>query len=200
MRSFPPRTIKTSIEAIRDSNAKTGATKIQKITFETVDAELGNGHFSVLGSNIATTGDGTNVHAGQQVPVGWNESAPAVIIDHHAQAAQGIRPLPAGGEVVEELFIATNPASGSLDVWFRNLSQVTPLGLTQFLASGSGDQATSCWWRSCRGTVHRDESCIRIARCLVPKPQSGHATRIDAVLAPGPDVELLGHCAMGTRQ
>jgi len=133
MRSFPPRTIKTSIEAIRDSNAKTGATKIQKITFETVDAELGNGHFSVLGSNIATTGDGTNVHAGQQVPVGWNESAPAVIIDHHAQAAQGIRPLPAGGEVVEELFIATNPASGSLDVWFRNLSQVTPLGLTQFL-------------------------------------------------------------------
>jgi len=128
VRGFPARKLKTMIENIRDTRAKHGSegsggagTSVQRVTFEPVEAELGNSRFQVLGRPIPTTGVGTGVHTGQQVPVGWTGDEPKVIIAHSAQAIQPIRALPSGGSCAEELI------SSNGTIFFRNQFQLTDL-------------------------------------------------------------------------
>src|SRR5262245_5040128 len=74
------------------------------------------------------------LRAGDTVGVAWAKGRPLVAIRHTARRSGVVPPLPQVGQpVVEELFIATRPQDGVVDVYFRNYDQVTPLRVPERL-------------------------------------------------------------------
>ncbi len=139
----PPRTLATMLERLKRDRAAHG-TSSKHVTMETVEAALAGGLFQVLGVPCPTTGDGRNVAVGARVPVSWKGGAPDVIIEHHAQEAQGVSALLGAGGIVEELFFAAN-GQGLVDVWFRNDQQLTALNLTGFVGALPDSQLLLGW-------------------------------------------------------
>lgn len=143
----PPRRILTMIERLKKDAKASAAQASQKITLETVDQIMPDGRFVVAGATLGVTGDGSGIQVGQQVGVAWSNGAPQAIVFHHAQSAQFVPALGAGGGIVEELFVAAN-GEGFLDVFFRNDQQITALKLTTFLEGFSASQVQAAWGMS----------------------------------------------------
>lgn len=127
----PPRTFFGATQRVARDTKLGAAPANDAITAEILQAVRGNGRGVVLGVELPTAGPARLV-AGQSVYVGWRRGRPVVILAGKVRRAQ-FPDVPAeetGGGVVEELFLAPDPArGGAVDVWFRNDQQVTALGI-----------------------------------------------------------------------
>ena len=77
---------------------------------------------------VGATGNAA-LEVGQRIPVAFRDGKPIAIIAHNARRAKFPPRAQKVRQLVEALFVATNPDTGQLDVWFRNYDQVTPLNL-----------------------------------------------------------------------
>lgn len=131
--NVPPRRILTLLRRIRERNQE--FRDQNKITTETVERSNGDGTYTVAGNVLTTTGDAA-LRAGQEVAVASKAGKPAVIVEHNVRRAQFAPSLaPPANPLIEELFFATDPATGEPDVYIRNYSQVTPLGVETLMGA-----------------------------------------------------------------
>lgn len=96
-----------------------------------VERVLADGTYVVDGSRTAISGL-DHLRAGASVPVLYQGGRPALILSHRVRRTKGAA-IEAGTRVFEELFIAQDPDTGLIEVWFRNADQVTNLGLREQL-------------------------------------------------------------------
>lgn len=87
------------------------------------------------GSPVPVPVSGTGKpHVGDTVPVVWEKGRPKLALFHQIRRAKAGWDVP-GGPIVEELFIATDPATGRKEVWFRNGTVVDSLKLRDQLGA-----------------------------------------------------------------
>lgn len=117
---------KSLLQALRDRQ------KPKDVIIDTkVDAVLTNRRVVVKGQVVPLSGLGAP-NVGDVVPVVFRGTKAILAILHRVRRAKAgwLRPT---GDVIEELFIATDPATGKREVWFRNEAQVTMLDLRKIL-------------------------------------------------------------------
>ncbi len=125
--NVPPRRLSRLLQLIRERRQQLN--DANKITTEVVEAAHDDGTYTVAGAVLTTTGD-ARLRAGQEVAVASKEGTPRAIIEHFTRRAR-FAPVvaPSANPLIEELFFATDPATGETDLYIRNYSQVTPLSI-----------------------------------------------------------------------
>ncbi len=110
---------------------------------ETADGVAEDGRPVVRGAALPRTGR-VPVQAGEPVAVAWRDGRPEVVMMNEGNRTGASAILAeVGASAVEELFIATDPSTGQLDVWYRNFDQITPLRLGSQLGGGIAASAIS---------------------------------------------------------
>ena len=128
----PPRRL---IEALRRLRGDAYTAKPSEIVFGTVQTVNNNATYDVQtpkasGQAVPATGTDPTIRAGDQVPVALVNGEPVAIFGHAARRAQfHSTPLVADVGIIEELFIATHPKTGLVEVFFRNYDQIVSLDL-----------------------------------------------------------------------
>jgi hypothetical protein len=133
-----------------------------RIREETIDAVVGDGRYRI-GPDVLPAKGTAALRVGQRVHVLYQQDRRALILTHHWKRAQpgGVRPG-GGVAVVEQLILGTidgtsplaafggagevvpdNSNGQNVDLWFRNLNQVTALGLTAALVAAGFDWMNS---------------------------------------------------------
>jgi len=108
-----------------------------RISREVVEGPASAGNVCQIKGHVVPTRGSLQVVPGDVVTVMWKGIKPVMVLDYQVRRG-GVEdaPAPPGG-VVEELLIAT--VAGKTDVFFRNATQVTPLGLAKHGVSVPGD-------------------------------------------------------------
>lgn len=145
LQNNPPRQIGTSIQRSQNDQyaVERGAGAFNGITEETITATNSDGSYGVANTWLTTSGVSQPINVGDIVKVGWHGGKPVVILSHTARRAKFVPPPPVGGPIVEMLLaaptaaFAVNQSTDSLDIYFRNASQITLLNCrTQIADAG----------------------------------------------------------------
>jgi len=128
----PPRRLLDALQRLKKDRREQGQ---DDISIEKVQAVTDSG--GIIKNRELTATGRVPLRAGQRVYVANVDGQPQVILADTARRAQfPQQPSVVAGEVIEELFIATDLDTGRVDVFYRNYDQVTPLGVWRSLVTG----------------------------------------------------------------
>lgn len=138
-----------------------------QVTTEIVHGVAPDGRYLIRGEPTPTRTP-LSLKVGDAVSVLWRGRKPFVILNMARRHGPGTDEV-FGGPIFEHLFVAVNPKTGLLDVWFRNKDVVTPLNLPPFLGtspSGGPRLPVLVKWG------YRDDTFAVQARGVNDSPQS----------------------------
>lgn len=127
---------KTNKEAIRSNDISSQKDLKDKITNEPVLSVTSNGLITVggrVGGKLLATMGNAQVQVGELVHVLWKNGEPVGILKHRFKKAQ-FNPTPViAGDLLEQVFVATDSDTGIKDVYYRNKAQLVALGVRDII-------------------------------------------------------------------